>query len=384
MTETNAASKAWRTRLQDRDRELIAHLAVTRYLSTEQIARLMFPGRHTSVTRKRLRKLEGGEGTAAYVRRLTWRTFEGVPQFAWSLADAGFVYASQMLGAVRVPVNDVSAQFMEHTLATNELYVRLLTANLSARPGVRPGKGKLGLSPVARVAPYASISRARFRWVASDGAELPWAEYDQRAGKEFDRVIRPDAVLEVPSHRRRLFIECEMGTQTVVARRDDKPGATLHKLERYAAFVNRFADSTKGLTFYARRYPDQFQPQLILLVQTAHRAEFIKRAIDAWRRSGELGALRVRIDVIDSLVAHLLPDLGVTPEAPQPDRPLRARRSLSDEQFAQLQAFCSAAVTTIKSVRDRARAQNEPPPAYPPHAQAVLDFFNRVQTDSSG
>jgi len=46
-------------RLQDRDQQLLAMLAMCRYLSTEQIRRLSFPGRTETPADKRLRQLAG-------------------------------------------------------------------------------------------------------------------------------------------------------------------------------------------------------------------------------------------------------------------------------------------------------------------------------------
>ena len=104
----------------------------------------------------------------------------------------------------------------------------------------------------------------------------------QRAGKQNERIIRPDAVLELPSKTRRLFIECEMGTHAIAARQDDRSGATLNKVARYVAFVNRLADAASRQTFYAQRYPDRWRPELVFLVRTDHRAESVKGAIGAW------------------------------------------------------------------------------------------------------
>lgn len=384
MIEVEAEKRGRVARLHERDRHLLGHIATVRYLSTEQVAQLVFPGRHITRAQNRLRQLEGGGGGVSYVRRLTWRTFEGVPQSAWTLADAGYVIAEQVVGPVRVAARDVGAQFMEHTLALNELYVRLLTTGLIVRPGPRGSKAT-GLSPLARIGTFALAGDSRFGWVQSDSAELPWTEYDQRAGKRNDRVIRPDAVLELPSRSRRLFVECEMGTHAIVARNDDKAGATLHKLERYCAFVNGLADPVARETFCARRYPDGWKSEVVFLVHSAHRAESVKRAVGQWSKSNTLGALLVRVDVVESLTDALIGELGIAPAEPAP--PLRATApasvglQLSSEDLECLKAFCAGAVATLKSLRDAARARREPPPAYPPHADAVLHLLQRLQRE---
>lgn len=385
MEAASGTKKGSVARLHERDRELLGHLAVVRYLSTEQIAQLVFPGRHITRAQNRLRQLMGEGDALAYVRRLTWRTFDGAPQAAWTLADAGYVLAEQVVGPVRVPARDVSAQFMEHMLALNQLYVRLLSAGLAVAPGPKGSKAT-GLSPLARVGAFARAVDSRFRWVPSDAAELPWTEYDQRAGKRNDRVIRPDAVLELPRKARRLFIECEMGTHAIVARNDEKAGATIHKLERYAAFVNGVAEAAGRVTFYGRQYADRWQPELVFLVQSPHRADSVKRAIGDWRRTHELGALQVRVDVVDSLATSLVSEFGVAPAVPAHPSLATAQSDaglmLSQADFERLRAFCTGAVATLKSLRDAARARRETPPAYPPHADVVIQLLQRLREDA--
>ena len=48
---------SWRGRLTDRDRELVSHLGLVRYLRTDQISELIFPGRAQSVISGRLGEL---------------------------------------------------------------------------------------------------------------------------------------------------------------------------------------------------------------------------------------------------------------------------------------------------------------------------------------
>jgi hypothetical protein len=62
--------KAGRNRqLTERDRELCGFLAVCRYLTREQIERLMFPGRSKARSSTRLRQLAGKMGGQAAVVR---------------------------------------------------------------------------------------------------------------------------------------------------------------------------------------------------------------------------------------------------------------------------------------------------------------------------
>jgi hypothetical protein len=119
-----------------------------------------------------------------------------------------------------------------------------------------------------------------FKWIASDSVRLPWKEY--RDGNSIDRIIHPDAVLELPGLRRRLFLEAETGSHTIVPRGYHKPGSTLNKASRYELFLCELADLDLKITFYAQRYPDGFTPEVLFLVSNAARAESVNRALTEW------------------------------------------------------------------------------------------------------
>src|SRR6267378_2123289 len=75
--------------LTPRDRELFVHLAIARYLSLEQIGRLVFPGKTDSIAPRRLRRLASGK--YPYVRRLPFRTKDGGMALAWTLKPLGYL-----------------------------------------------------------------------------------------------------------------------------------------------------------------------------------------------------------------------------------------------------------------------------------------------------
>src|SRR5688572_10112894 len=67
-------------RLTDRDRHAMAHLAVTRLLSSEQLQRLIYPERSEKNLHKRLLMLSGigkAGGQVKYLRRIQYRTYDG-------------------------------------------------------------------------------------------------------------------------------------------------------------------------------------------------------------------------------------------------------------------------------------------------------------------
>src|SRR5713101_2425957 len=66
-------------RITRRDRELLAIMAMARYLSSEQIQRLFFAGRTEAACRIRLFQLAGlgkRPQPTPYIRRLRFRSFE--------------------------------------------------------------------------------------------------------------------------------------------------------------------------------------------------------------------------------------------------------------------------------------------------------------------
>src|SRR5579863_3767733 len=128
------------SRLTDRDRQLIGFLATARYLSTPQIARLMYPGRRSGAVNDRLRALEGG-GPSAFenplVRRLAFRDLEDAPVTAWSLTPVGYAIAQRAVTEpIRVPAADVRTAFLAHTIALNDLFVGLAAASVEAKVAV--------------------------------------------------------------------------------------------------------------------------------------------------------------------------------------------------------------------------------------------------------
>lgn len=354
-------------RLTDRDRHLMALLAVARYLSEPQLSQVMFGGRQQAA-RKRLADLAGDEsGTAlAYVRRLTYRTYDGRRAYVWTLAEAGHCIAEQLL-VVKRPLSEVGADFLEHTIMLNELLVRMLTASL---PPPNAGRKFGSKAPKVERAAFSRIADACFRWISSDSARLPWTEY--RAGmKAKQRVIHPDAVLELGSTRR-IFIECETGTHSVVAQSDEKGGSTVAKIERYDAFLNGFADVPSKLTFYAQAYPDRLPPELLFLVSTAARANTINTAIAKWRKEGPNRKSVILAQTIDVGTRELTKAIGVN--LPDPTNiPAQTAEpvALSSADIEIIKRFYVGTRTRFKEMREAARAQKGLLPDYPPETSEV-------------
>src|SRR5437763_3962082 len=153
---------SWRGRLTTRDRELVGHLGLVRYLRTGQIAELMFPGRAQSVISARLGELAERHGnTRALLKRLWYVNREGKRVQVWALTGTGYALAEEKLGRLlRVPRHDVASQFLEHATGVNQLYVALArrpSQHVSAKPGRSSGTLAAAYAPLATA--FRSIPR---------------------------------------------------------------------------------------------------------------------------------------------------------------------------------------------------------------------------------
>jgi hypothetical protein len=370
-----------------RDRELIAMLVIGRYLSTEQVGRLFFPGRHPETIRKRLVALTRAPGD--YLRRLHYRTFEGEIVTVWTPSLKGYLIAQEVLGrGIAVPRTDVSAAFLEHSVALNDLLVGLISPAVDRRLAAEQVAAARASDPIrafnrGKEHVFASTGALPFTWLTTESARLPWSQYDVSAGRMRERLICPDAILELRSAGRRLFVECEMGGHTIAAASDDKAGATLHKAERYEEFVFGLADPRARQTFYARQFPDALSPEVLFLVRSEGRARSVNRALDTWRRGRAGGALQARALTLEESLAELLSLVGDRP-APEPSASLpppaapKAPPALTRAEVSALRSFYRESVGTLKAVRAAARGRREPPPEYPTSTPLVLDLLRRL------
>src|SRR5713226_9254969 len=198
---------SWRGRLTSRDRELVGHLGLVRYLRTDQVAELMFPGRAQSVISGRLGELSERHGnTRALIKKLWFVNGEGKRVLVWALTASGYALAGEEMGRLfKVPRHDVAHQFLEHATGVNDLYVAL-----TKKPGT-PQAAKRG-----RLADDFARVPTAFRWVATEDLELPFSEYVPKPPDHVaDRRLQPDAMLEDPVRKRRYLIEFETGSATV-------------------------------------------------------------------------------------------------------------------------------------------------------------------------
>jgi hypothetical protein len=337
-------------------------LAAARYLSTEQLSKLLYASRNVDNMRRRFLRL-AGEGfrgfRPSYIRRLFYRTYEGGRLDMWTLTNTGYAVAEVVLGtAIKIPRRDVGAAFREHTIALNELFVALMMPS---------GTG------------YARAKQNEFRWICSDAVRLPWKQHLGLGSRTPDRLVLPDAVLEIPSARRRFFLECEMGTHPILSAPHPKPGSTIAKVDSYEGFLRSYVDASATQTFYARLYPDNYAPEVLFLVRTPHRAKSINEAIQQWRQSTGSQACAARALTIDEARDELLKQLRRRPHREEKREGAGIARGLSSEDIATVRHFYNATVLAFKEMRAKARARREAPPDYPAMVEEMQALVERLQ-----
>jgi hypothetical protein len=387
--------------MNERDRELAAYLALARYLSTEQIGALVFPGTSENRLRRRLRDLaadaEGGtalEGRAsngrATLKPLMSRRLDGTPLNAWALTERGYALANQRLGsAIDAPLKDVGADFLEHSLVLNQLFVDLLRSG-----PVRPRH-----DPRAHAAYGFYFDNLRqFTWSSAELSRLPWQSFSSDHVRE-NRLIEADAIISIPSAKRRLFVENEMGTHPIESSNPARRGATLAKVENYERYFNSLADPTERRTFYGTAFPDGFAPGLLILVRSMARRDHVLKAIADARQKRPDWRISVSCLVLEEAVpsvGKLIYGAGFRPEgaAASSDgkaarescpRPESALSALNDGDVSTIRAFFNEAVSSLKAARAQIKEHRAGGkvtfalPEYPSSAQDVLALIKRIE-----
>jgi len=366
--------------LQDRDRQLLTALAMCRCLSTEQIRRLCFAGRTETPAQKRLRQL-AGIGKYGFpeplVERIVHQTYAGDLVTVWTPTTLGYVVAGNVVETITRPPRgaEIRPALIEHALLLNELFVGLAEAPLKRALATKVSEIPRRRHRSAADGLYVNAQALPFNWIACDSVRLPWKEY--RNGDSMDRIIQPDAVLELPSLRWRLFLEAETGSHTIVPRGYQKPGSTLNKAERYQCFICELADLDLKLTFYAQRYSDGFTPEVLFLVPNGGRAETINRALSEWSAQHLWQWKLPRALIISDAVRNILGALGQWSSElePAPDSKVAGAAFLPARDIKLLLDFYNDTVGTLKSVRAAARGKNEMPPPYPAASDEVRDLL---------
>ena len=133
----------------------------------------------SSIRLGQLTKAVGGQ--PAILKELGYATNEGWKN-VFGLTGYGYIVAQERLGKelLKVPRHDVSAQFLSHSVLLSEFFL-----------GLVPQDGK-----------HPAKIPTHFRWIPGEYLDLPFSEYMPENRKE-KRRLQPDAVLEVPTLRKR-------------------------------------------------------------------------------------------------------------------------------------------------------------------------------------
>jgi hypothetical protein len=359
-------------RLGAKDRELISLLGVCRYLTIGQMIRL---GHWATTAKAMLYRLRGlsGEGTRYKVRafnppmlrQLGFRAFDGEPQQLWALTTAGYAVAGAELGRpLRVPRTDVGAAFAEHFVLLTDLFVDLV------RPYVHAGIALRGLP---------------FLWDVVEQVELPWRGGGV-SGKERTHVVRPDAVVEIPTARRRFFIECETGSQTLVPRSPEKHQATLRKLERYDDYVCGLADGPARLSHYQVAYSDGWPCEVLFVVPSATRQQSTASVVATFRSSRNARCVSAQALALPEAAAYLrklLPPLAAASAsigsrvAPRP----ASSRFYDEVDHRAVKTFVLEMSAALHQANAALRRRHLPLVSKPPSSAEMVSFLKRAQAE---
>jgi len=127
-----------------------------------------------------------------------------------------------------------------------------------------------------RRSPSAPLADLPFRWLAEGDQVLEFRQFGRQLGQSFMSVLKPDAILEVPERERRVFIEAETGTQSIVTAHPERTGAVIAKLRRYQTF---FLGIPEGHgTWYRNAFHDGLVPRLLFIVHSEDRKKRVLKA----------------------------------------------------------------------------------------------------------
>jgi hypothetical protein len=82
--------------------------------------------------------------------------------------------------------SDVGSRFLEHTLVLNDVLA--------------------GLVLRLRVDVAAPLAALPFRWVCEDDSVLRYEVFERSTVSMHPSLLKPDAIIEIPTRRRRLFV----------------------------------------------------------------------------------------------------------------------------------------------------------------------------------
>jgi protein involved in plasmid replication-relaxation len=332
--------------LTDRDRALLSYVGIARYASAEQLHRLFFDGRSKKQTYRRLAKLcEPGNrpGEGACLRRLEYRRKEGTGVPVWALTPYGRSLVVPLVPWLRPPAqHDTGARFLEHTLLLNEVLA--------------------GLVQRLRVDAAAPLAALPFRWVCEDDSVLRYEIFERATHSQHQSLLKPDAIVEIPARKRRLFVEAETGTQSIATANPGRNGAIVSKLSRYADFFHGLVALEKGETWYRRAFPDAFEPRVVFLVHSEERLARVNAAVKACLGSGGSNRFQVLVFTFANAADVLAPYIASGTYRPPAPRSMRVV-TMDVQKAEQLRDGYNQLAEALNATREAVKRHNATPGA---------------------
>jgi hypothetical protein len=263
---------------------------------------------------------------AGYLRRHVVRGLNRQPETVWSVGEAGAEALNKWLAGGFEEQSDISVDFLEHHLFCAELFVGLLADGLADRVQAVPSgrERRAGGDAYASISNlYARVEGRPWIWTPSGGGlQLPWQEYDGM--KSSERRLTPDAMLDLPKQLTRIFVEAETGSQPLTSKNKNREGATFAKLTRYNSYFTTVGDLKQCVTWYTKHFPDNYTPELLILVQEhPRRVAHTQNLVNAWVSENPRAGMTVRVETVAQAVARLrgrsiLPAAVAAVTVPQP------------------------------------------------------------------
>ncbi len=159
--------------------------------------------------------------------------------------------------------------------------------------------------------------------------------------------MKPDAILEIPGRRRRLFLEAESGAHSIATADPVRQGPVLRKLERYKLlFTGRVSGGSGRETNYTRSFPDGFAPELVFLVHSDPRKARVEAAVlEALGNRGPQG-FGIRVLTFADAASALVPLVRGHPSEPPP-----RQVAIDGQKARQLRDGYNALAEALETVR---------------------------------
>jgi hypothetical protein len=372
-----------RVRLTDRDRLVVKHLAVARYFTREQLWRLVFPKRAESIACERL----GGLKKMGLIRRVPYRSWDGLPVEVLALTRGGYAQAEEWLGGLpgKAPTKDVHERFLNHHLGLMELYLGILGVGQGLLGGRRrTGQpGALGANSDKALLPSFGLP-VGWRWVGGEFVRLPIGDAKRVRRDELDAtpVLLPDAVVEFPGASPvRVLVEWETGENPLTSSDKDRRAAFTKKLERYAKFLRGPAGFIDGPTWCQKAYPDRWPVRVRFVVHSERRKANAQKVLAEWLRNdgSHVAHFSFAVQTLPEAVDELrklrgAPALGVAQPAQQPvakaaqhppqseaeERLRPGRVAVRGEQLVAVNAALSSMVKTLRAASSDLQSLGKP------------------------